>query len=139
MKLIGIDYGRRRIGCAVCDETGSMVRGLATITVRTTADAFEKLLALLNDQQPAGVVFGLPLDANDRDTRMAVEIRKFAADLETNSAIPVYFIDESNTSKQAADLMLFRRKKERRNKAAIDRLAACLILESFLREMKCAH
>jgi putative Holliday junction resolvase len=139
MKLIGIDYGRRRIGCAVCDESGTVVRGLATVTSRTPAEAIKSLHTLIAGECPAGIVVGLPLDSEGRDTRMALEIRKFAADLETNCAIPVYFIDESDTSKQAVQLMLLRKKKERRNKANVDRMAACLILESFLREMKCEH
>ena len=139
MKLIGIDYGRRRIGLAASDETGTLVRGLATIDRRKNTDCLAILHGIIAKEKPQGVVFGLPLDSDDRETPMSVEVRKFAANLEKNLAIPVYYIDESLTSKQAADLMLFRPKKDRRVKANIDRVAACLILESFLRDMKCVH
>jgi putative Holliday junction resolvase len=139
MKLIGIDYGRRRIGLAVSDETRTCVRGLPTIDRRRTPDVLHELFAVIAAEKPAGIVFGLPLDQDDRETPLSAEIRKFAANLEKNLAIPVYYIDESFTSKQATDLLLSRRKKERRNKATVDRMAACLILESFLRDMKCEH
>jgi putative holliday junction resolvase len=139
MKLIGIDYGRRRIGLAASDETGTLVRGLATIDRRKTSDSLSIIRDVIAKEKPQGVVFGLPLDSDDRETPMSIEVRKFAANLEKNLAIPVYYIDESFTSKQAAEVMSFRPKKDRRVKANIDRVAACLILESFLRDMKCVQ
>ncbi|MBN2037338.1 MAG: Holliday junction resolvase RuvX [Chitinispirillaceae bacterium] len=139
MKLIGIDYGKRRIGLAVSDEIGTCVRGYTVIDRKKTRQWQKELQAAIKREQPAGIVIGLPLDADDRETAMAAEIRKFAANLEKNSAIPVYFIDESLTSKRAADLLRYRKKKVRRDKRAVDRIAACLILESFLRENTCAH
>jgi len=132
MKLIGIDYGRRRIGLAVCDETGTCVRGLETIDLQKNPDPLSSICSLCRSLCADGIVIGLPLDSDDNETAMSREVRKFAANLEKSVAIPVYFIDESMTSKKAEGLLLFRRKKERRNKTAVDRIAACLILESFL-------
>jgi putative holliday junction resolvase len=137
MKLISIDYGRRRIGLAVSDETGTCVRGLRTIDRKTNPDPLVPLSTLIGSLGPAGLVIGLPLDGDDNETTMSREVRNFAAKLEKSLAIPVYFIDESLTSKQAEGLLRFRKKKERRSKDAVDRLAACLILESFLKEQQC--
>jgi putative Holliday junction resolvase len=134
MKLIGVDYGRRRIGVAATDETGTLVRGLPTIDRRKHGRPLTALLDVFARERPDAAVFGLPLDADDRETTMSAEIRKFAADFEKKTSVPVYFIDESLTSKQASDILRFRKKKERRNKDAVDRIAACLILEAFLRE-----
>lgn len=134
MKLIGIDYGKRRIGLAATDENGTVVRGLPTIDKKKHRDPVSALLSIFGSEKPAAIVIGLPLDADDRDTQMSTEIRKFAADLEKRASLPLYFIDESLTSKQAASLMRFRKKKERRDNGSVDRLAACLILEAFLRE-----
>jgi putative Holliday junction resolvase len=132
MKLIGIDYGRRRIGLAISDETGTCVRGLQTIDTDKNPDPLLPLLAIIGSLNPLGLVIGLPLDGDDNETAMSREVRKFAAKLEKSITIPVYFIDESLTSKQAEGLLRFRKKKVRRSKDAIDRIAACLILESFL-------
>lgn len=134
MKLIGVDYGRRRIGVATTDETGTLVRGLATIDRRKHGHPLTALLDVFARERPDAAVFGLPLDADDHETPMSAEIRKFAADLEKKVAFPISFIDESLTSKQASELLRFRKRKERRNKEAVDRIAACLILEAFLRE-----
>lgn len=134
MKLIGIDYGRRRIGMAVSDETGTCVRGLETIDRNKNPDPMVPILATIGSQNPAGLVIGLPLDVDDNETAMSLEVRNFAANLEKSAAIPVYFMDESLTSKKAGVLLRSRKKKVRRSKQAIDRIAACLILESFLTE-----
>jgi putative holliday junction resolvase len=134
MKLIGIDYGRRRIGLAATDETGTIVRGLATLDRKKYPDARSAVLAIIASEQPGAIVIGLPLDADDRETPMSSEVRKFASGLETSVPIPVYFIDESLTSKQATALLHSRRKKVRRDKAAVDKIAACLILDAFLKE-----
>ena len=136
MKLIGIDYGRRRIGLAVTDETGTVVRGLATIDRKKNPDCRAALSAAIAAERPEAAVFGLPLDADDGETAMSAEVRAFAADFEKTAPtrLPVYFVDESLTSKKAAELMRFRKKKVRRDKSATDRIAACLILEQFLKE-----
>jgi putative holliday junction resolvase len=133
MKLIGVDYGRRRIGCAVTDETGTVVRGLPTIDRKKCPDLTAALTAVIAAERPEAIVFGLPLDADDNETAMSAEVRKFAAGF---AALPVHFVDESLTSVKAAELLRFRKKKERRDKSATDRIAACLILEAFLREQK---
>jgi putative holliday junction resolvase len=134
MKLIGIDYGRRRIGLAATDETGTIVRGLATIDRKKHPDAVAALRTVIAREEPGALVVGLPLDADDRETAMSAEVRRFASALERTAAIPVYFIDESLTSKQAQTLLLSRRKKVRRDKAEVDKVAACLILDAFVRE-----
>jgi putative Holliday junction resolvase len=134
MKLIGVDYGRRRIGLAVTDETNTLARGLPTIDRKKCADCRAVLAAVIDAERPGALVFGLPLDADGRDTAMASEIRAFTASIEESARLPVYFVDESLTSKQAEELIKFRKKKERRNKATVDKIAACLILETFIRE-----
>jgi putative holliday junction resolvase len=134
MKLIGIDYGRRRIGLAVTDETGTVVRGLMTIDRKKNPDCRAALAAAIAAERPEAMVFGLPLDAGDGETAMSAEVRAFAAAIEKDTRLPVYFVDESLTSKKAAELMMFRKKKVRRDKSTTDRIAACLILEEFLKE-----
>ena len=136
MKFIGIDYGRRRIGLAVSDETGVCVRGLQTIDRNKNPDPLPALLTIIGALNPSGLVIGLPLNSDDNETTMSLEVRNFAAELEKRVAVPVYFIDESLTSKQAEGLLRFRKKKVRRSKDAVNRIAACLILEAFLKEQR---
>jgi putative Holliday junction resolvase len=134
MKLIGVDYGRRRIGLAVTDETGSVVRGLSTLDRKKYPGLTSALASVIAAERPDAVVFGLPLDADGRDTAMASEIRVFAGAVQKDTRLPVYFVDESLTSKRASELLRFRKSKTRRDKKAVDRISACLILEAFLKE-----
>jgi putative Holliday junction resolvase len=136
MKLIGLDYGRRRVGVAVTDETGEFIRSLPTIGSATRAGRIKALCEVIGREKPQRIVVGLPLDPRDEETAMAHEIRAFAATLGKASSLPVEFVDESLTSRRAYDIIRVRRKKHRRAKENIDRIAACLILEAFVREKR---
>ena len=133
MKLMSIDYGRRRIGVAI-GGSNIPVRGLPTIDRKKRPDTVNALMTIVDREQPERLVFGLPLDSNDAETVMSKEIRAFARKLEDRTGLTVHFIDESLTSIRAADLLRYRKKKERRDKGAVDRLAACLILEQYIKE-----
>jgi putative Holliday junction resolvase len=132
MKLAGIDYGRRRIGVAVTDDGGIIARGLCVIDRKKIPDCTAELARIINDEKPSAIVFGLPLGPNDEETEMSAEVRGFAAVIAERTGMAVHFIDESFTSKKAAEIMMHRKKKERRNKALSDRIAACLILEDYM-------
>jgi len=132
MKLLSVDYGRRRIGVAVTDEEGRLVRGLNVIDRKKCIDSHQQLLKIIDDEKAEAIVFGLPLNDMDEETAMSREVRAFAAEIEKRCGLPIHFIDESFTSKRAAELTMFRKKKARRDKGLTDRIAACLILETFL-------
>ncbi len=134
MKLIGIDYGRRRIGCAITDDSGMHVRGLPTIDRKKYPQTLLPILEIVARELPHAIVVGLPLGGDDEETLMSAEVRAFAEGLRKKTALPLYYIDESMSSREAASLLRFRKKKDRRNKEAVDRIAACIILENFLRE-----
>jgi putative holliday junction resolvase len=137
MKLMGIDYGRRRLGVAVGGDNDAPIRGLPTIDRKKTPGFVTALLAVIEREKPSRLVLGLPLDFNDAETVMSREIRAFAGKLEERTGLPVSFIDESLTSLDAQVLLRYRKKKERRDKGSVDRLAACLILDQYIRESGC--
>ena len=138
MRKIGIDYGRRRIGVAITDELGVTSRPLTVIDRRTVNDPIGLLAAIVTEQAPGLVVVGLPLDHNDDETVMSREVRAFAAKLAAAITVPIEFVDESLTSRRASLLMMTRRKKQRRDKTQVDRIAACLILETHREDSGCA-
>ncbi|MBD3419535.1 MAG: Holliday junction resolvase RuvX [Chitinivibrionales bacterium] len=134
MKLLGIDYGRRRIGLAITDELGLCVQGLATIDRQKRADVIDSLRKVIASSHPDKLVFGIPLDVNDCETVMSQEVRSFAAQVQQASNLPCEFVDESLSSQRADSILRHRSKKQRRDKANRDRIAACLILETYLQE-----
>jgi len=134
MKLIGVDYGQRRIGLAVTDETGEFIRSLPTFARKKNEPFLAALAEIIKRENPSRIVVGLPLDADDRDTAMSREIRLFAEKLGRAASLPVHFVDESMTSRKAHKIILNRKKKIRRAKENTDRIAACLILEAYQKE-----
>jgi putative holliday junction resolvase len=134
MKRVALDYGRARIGVACCDPEGICVQGLPTIERKRTPNAVAAVAAVIAREAPAEVVVGLPLSIDDEETAMSREARAFAAEVEKASGVKVVFVDESFSSVHAHELLRGRKRKDRRNKAMADRLAACLILEQYLRE-----
>jgi putative Holliday junction resolvase len=132
MRLLGVDYGRRRIGVAVTDPTGVCVRGVGTIDRDRTGDPIAAISEYVHELGPEKIVFGLPLGPDDEETAMSSEVRAFAAIVAEATGLAIDFVDESHTSRRAQDILLSRRRKHRRNKQNRDRIAACLILESYL-------
>jgi putative holliday junction resolvase len=135
MKLMGVDYGRRRIGLSIAAAPGIVpVRGLPTIDCKKTPGYLDLLAGIIEKERPDTIVFGVPLDRDDAETVMSNEVRTFAERLFRRTGVPVNFTDESLSSVRAAELLRCRKKTERRDKSSIDRLAACLILDQYIRE-----
>jgi len=102
MKLMGIDYGIRRVGVAVTDEQGLAIRGLTTIDRKKNPDLIAAILSLIKQEKPEALVIGLPLDINMAETVMSKEVRSFAEKLQISSGLPVNFVDESYSSKKSS-------------------------------------
>ncbi len=132
---MGVDYGRRRIGVSVTDPTGFCVRGLTTIDCQRVDSSLLALLDLIKQEAPEKIIFGLPLGPRDEETVMSREVREFAEKMSKNTHLPFNFVDESFSSQRAEHLLSFKPKKKRRNKKSVDKIAACLILEQYLKEM----
>ncbi len=139
MKLLGIDYGRRRIGVATTDKSGIAIRGITTIDRLKHKDPFTPLINLITNESPEKIVFGVPLSYDDKETVMSNEIRQFAEELseKLDKKLPIDFIDESYSSIEADRHLSHRKKKDRRKKENRDRIAACNILSMYLKEQEC--
>ena len=132
-RVAGIDYGRRRIGVAVCDAARIIASPLC---VRETngdqaADA-AFFRALLADEEVVGVVVGLPLHADGGTSEMSAEAERFGAWLRRVTGLPVAFQDERFSSHEAAGRLagvgLTRAGKKKRS----DAVAAQVMLTSWL-------
>jgi len=131
---LGIDYGRRRIGLAKTDPTATIATALETITVKSQAEAVEKVGRLIGELKPVGLVIGYPLHESGEPSDMCAEIDGFLEKLSETYSGPVYRIDEFGSSQEAASIVHKHGKRSGRDKQKLDRLAAVVILERFLRE-----
>jgi putative holliday junction resolvase len=134
MRAASIDYGRARIGMAMSDPEGLSVRGLPTVDRRRIGDPVAHIADVLKREAAEVVVVGLALGSDDGETAMSREAREFAQRIHAATGLPLAFVDESYSSVEAHERLRFRKRSERQRKDLADRIAACLILETYLRE-----
>lgn len=136
--VLGVDPGARRIGLAVSDPACMVASGLETLKVKNLRDAVSLVARLAEERGVRRVVVGLPLNMNGSEGERAKEARLFAKLLEERSGAPVTLWDERLTSVQArAELgRLGMRGAATRDKAKVDRVAATILLQSYLDSLK---
>lgn len=132
MKYLALDYGLKRVGVAVSDPEGRMAFPRCTLARDTRDDFFSELLALLERERPDAVVLGLPLHVDGTECLTTRQVRNFAASLKRRMALPLYWIDEALTSRQAESDLREAGLSARAIKQVVDQQAAVRILETFL-------
>lgn len=130
-RVVGLDYGRVRVGVAISDETKFISRSLACLPF---SKKFPEVLKETLKEFPniEKIVIGLPLQMNGKEGIMSTEVRAFGEMLKPHFSIPIVFWDERLTSAQAERTLKeadFNRKKRSQ---MIDEMAACVILQNYL-------
>ncbi|HEX4985442.1 MAG TPA: Holliday junction resolvase RuvX [Burkholderiales bacterium] len=132
--VLAFDFGERRIGVAVGEMQLGVAHPLATIEAGSSDARFAQIEALLQEWQPVLLVVGLPLALDGSEHATTALARKFAQRLEGRYGIETRLVDERFTSveaeSQARDMGL----PARAARLKVDRLAARLILESYLNQ-----
>ena len=122
-RVLALDYGSARCGCALSDPTGTLARPLAVVERAATRRGLAELARLVREREVARVVVGLPLTLAGDEGAQAAEARAFAARLEELVAVPVELYDERLTTRQA---------ERSGGKAAADSRAAAHLLQAYL-------
>jgi putative Holliday junction resolvase len=134
-RILGIDYGTRRLGLALSDPSATIAQPLPTLTRRAGKRAPVQALAnIVQEQEVTEIVIGLPLSLSGAETEWTAEVREFGAKLAQRTSVPVAFLDERMTSVQAEKTVrsLGLRRSEREQKERVDAAAALLILQAYL-------
>ena len=131
-RILAIDYGRKRTGLAVTDMLRITANPLLTIE---TKDLINWLTDYFAHEQVDEVVIGHPTQMNGQDSESMNYIRPFMGNFRKQFPDkPITMYDERFTSVLAHQAMLAggMKKKDRQNKAVVDKIAACIILEGYL-------
>ncbi len=134
-RVLGVDYGERRIGLAVSDPSGTIAQPLPTLARRAgKRPPVQAIADTAAELQAEAIVVGLPLDLEGEDSDWTRETRAFAARLGERAGLPVHLVDERLTSVRAEKAVrsLGLRRSAREDKARVDAAAAVLILQAFL-------
>jgi putative Holliday junction resolvase len=131
--VAGVDYGRRRIGIAVCDAERILASPLCirqTSGDRAADAAFFR--GIVGSESLVGFVVGLPVHADGSDSAMSLEVERFGGWLARTTGLPVTFHDERYSSREAAGLLAGVGLSRGRKKERADAVAAQVVLASWL-------
>ncbi|MBT9582362.1 Holliday junction resolvase RuvX [bacterium] len=131
MRILAIDFGRKRLGLALSDPTLTVASPLPALT-RKGQEWWAELLALMEKLEVDEVVVGLPRNMDGSSGPAAEICRRFAADLEERSGLRPVLLDERLTSVAASATLREGGLSERQQRGKLDSVAASLLLQVHL-------
>lgn len=131
-RILALDVGKKRIGLAVSDELGLTAQGLETLERTRIREDLAKLKELAGQWTVETVLVGQPLHMSGEASRQSEYTQEFAERLKEYLGLPVVFWDERLTSMEAERVLRESGASLEKRKKAVDRLAAVLLLESYL-------
>lgn len=132
-RVLGIDFGHKRIGLALSDSLRMVATPLETVDGESQKKATRRIREILEEQGVSEIVLGLPLHMNGDEGELAQDARAFGEKLEKQvPALKVHFQDERMSSMEAERALQLGGAKAGRKKEMRDQLAAQLILQSWL-------
>jgi putative Holliday junction resolvase len=131
MRYLGIDYGLKRTGLAVCDRDETITSPLAVIN--TDKQIIDKIIDIIRKYEVESVVIGLPINMDGSAGEQAAIVKAFAKQLEEAITIPIHFQDERLSSYSASEKLAPAELSRKKKKQKLDAVAAAEILDDFLR------
>ncbi len=131
-RILGLDFGQRRIGVAISDLLHLTAQPLATIDYQQEDELWRKLDELWSSYPIALIVVGLPRNMDGSEGVVVQTIMAFAEKLKKRFQAPVVFQDERLSSVAAHRTIREMGKRPSRHKNQVDKLAAILILQTYL-------
>jgi putative holliday junction resolvase len=132
MRIMGIDYGSKRIGIAISDPYCTIAHPLETIMVRLDSSHTESLKVIIHDYEVKKIAVGLPLNMSGEMGDSAKRVLLWAKDLEASLELPVELWDERLTTSEAYEILIRMNIKGPKRKKMIDKIAASIMLQSYL-------
>ena len=132
IRYMGIDYGSKRIGLALCDPLITFAYSYKTLV--NDGNFLEDLKVIIKDKNVVKIILGLPSESHRASKILADEVRKLKKEIETKLTLEVILWDEEYTSVLAEQQVLdsVKSKKKRKDKGLVDRNSAAIILQEYL-------
>ncbi len=136
MRYLGLDLGTKTLGIAISDKTNNIASPLTTLRFSSEdyVSLIEPLKKIIEENNITGIALGLPKNMDSSLGFAAQRSKNFKELLESNIDIPITLVDERLTSVMAHNILSDNGKKAIDHKKVVDSLAACLILEDFLKK-----
>jgi len=131
-RLMGLDVGTKTIGLALSDTRLVIASPLDTIRRRRFAEDIAALFSLIDKHEVGGLVIGLPLNLDGKDSPRTQSVRQFARNLLALRDLPAAFWDERMSTAAVTREMIAHDMTRKRRAEIVDRVAAAYILQGFL-------
>ncbi len=138
-RVLGVDYGDRRVGLALSDPLAIAARPLMTLERGSRQHDMDRFRAIVREHEVVRIVVGLPLDMDGTAGPRASLTRTFIDRLREATAIPVEAWDERLTTVQAERVLISGDVSRARRRRVIDQVAAVILLQSWLDARQTAH
>ncbi len=130
-RILGLDYGARRIGVAISDPLGITAQPLCTLKNKKD-QLLESLARLIEERQVGRVVLGLPLHMHGEESAAARDVRDLGGELAARTGVAVEYIDERLTTVIAQRVLTQSGMSGAKKRNVVDKLAATVILQTWL-------
>lgn len=128
-RVIGVDYGSKRVGLAISDGIGLTATPLEVVVRR---NAVARIAELMSELDVDTVVVGLPTGLSGAEGDAASEARGLGAEIVETTGARVEYFDERFTSRMAGEALLEAGMKRRERRGTVDKVAAAIILQGYL-------
>jgi putative holliday junction resolvase len=131
-RVLGLDFGIRRVGAAVSDPGRTIASPLEVYERRDSNQDARHYGLLAREHDIDRIVIGLPVHTSGREGELATLARAWGAWLISVTGLPVVYVDERYTSVEAENLMIQSGLKRQKRKGLRDKLAAQILLQGYL-------
>ena len=132
MRILGLDFGKKRIGAALSDETGLLALALKVIENRGEEKVLEELKEIVSSFEVEEIVIGLPKMMDGSLGQEAAKVHSFASCLRENFSCPINFWDERLSTVEAQNILIQGDLSRKKRKKVVDKLSAVIILQGYL-------
>ena len=135
MGVLAIDFGLKRIGVAGSDDLGIASHPIKLVFNDSKEEYLNEIVSIINERTPELVLVGLPIKDDGR-LKIQTDIENFTKKLKNLINIEVKYWNENFTSKEADEILIKMNVSRKKRKSFQDMLAACLIIDSYLRSVR---
>lgn len=131
-RLLGVDYGERRTGVAISDETRTIAFPRETLECPRPEQAAAAVARIAEAEKVAGIVVGWPLNMNGSEGPRTERTRLFMEEVSKRTSIPLERCDERLSTRIAEDALIEAGTRREKRRQVVDKLAAQVILQGYL-------
>lgn len=131
-RILALDLGKKRIGLAISDPLRITAQGLPNLVRTNKRSDMAALGELVREREVGSILLGNPINMRGSEGRQSGWVREFGAEIEAKLGVPVQFWDERLTSVEAGRVLRSSGISIEKRAAAVDKLSAVILLQSFL-------